>query len=228
MPFGNYTQLQAAIASEVNRTDLTSSIVDFIALAEARIRRDQIWLEQTYSLVNGGQPLECGTNPITVPVNIVQVESMWASNDIYHHTIEVLPQSAFQDLVRSNNNAAGVPVKAVFVPLMNNFPGTLTGMNLYLWPAAAVGQDSSTFAVDFQYIGDVIPLATTPTNALLTRHPDLYFYGALAESAPFLMDDPRLPMWNERYEKTVTAINVERERARFSTSAKRPRLPRVF
>ena len=37
MPFANYTELQAAVADWLNRTDLSSRIVDFIALAESKM-----------------------------------------------------------------------------------------------------------------------------------------------------------------------------------------------
>lgn len=46
----------------------------------------------------------------------------------------------------------------------------------------------------------VTPLTDTvgeTTNWLLEAHPDVYLYGTLFESAPYLVDDERVPMWGE-------------------------------
>ncbi len=40
MAISNYSELKAAIADWLNRSDLTDSIPDFIALAETRHKRD--------------------------------------------------------------------------------------------------------------------------------------------------------------------------------------------
>ena len=40
---------------------------------------------------------------------------------------------------------------------------------------------------------------TNPTNEYLDVCPDLVLYASLAESAPFLMDDPRLATWDGLY-----------------------------
>lgn len=225
MSLATYADLQAAVASWLNRTDLTTQIPDFIALGEARIRRNQEWFTQVYSLKNGAS-LTVTTNPVSLPANVKEILALWADTATFHHTIDVVPASEWRDLANSNANAAGTPVKACFFPEMDGFPGT-AGPQLYLWPPASVAGDGNSFVIDFQYVEDVPALASS-VSGLFTRHPDLYLYAALAESAPFLVHDERLPVWEARYQQVVKEVNIERERAQFSASAKVPRLPRVF
>ena len=49
--------------------------------------------------------------------------------------------------------------------------------------------------------------ATVSSNWILERHPDAYIYAALAESAPYLRDDDRLPMWEARRDRAIAEIN---------------------
>ena len=45
------------------------------------------------------------------------------------------------------------------------------------------------------------------TNDILTNYPELYLYGALAESAPFLMQDERLDTWAGLYKEALKNAN---------------------
>ena len=45
------------------------------------------------------------------------------------------------------------------------------------------------------------------TNWLLTHHPDIYLYGALLHSAPFLQEDARAQTWAALYKSAVERVN---------------------
>jgi len=113
-------------------------------------------------------------------------------------------------------------------PTWNPTQGGTTTDNGITW----VNQGAATtqpFAVDFKYVFDPDPLVlASDSNALLRRHPDLYFYAALAESAPYLLHDERLPLWEGRYQMVVKEINSEREAAELGAPNKRANLPVVF
>lgn len=233
--YNSYAELQAAIARWLNRDDdpdILNRAAEFIGLAESAIRRNQEWFTQIYSLENGGLPLSVTAQPMELPVYVKELKSLWAASNQWNHTITVLPISAWRDLAASNADAEGIPTKAVLVPQMDKWmknDGTRQGPKLYLWPKPAISDPLNYFSVDFQYVRDVLPLSDdTTTNGLFLRHPDLYLYGALVESAPFYEHDERLQMWQARYDRAVSEINIERERAEFGTSAKRVRLPRSF
>jgi hypothetical protein len=56
-------------------------------------------------------------------------------------------------------------------------------------------------------------------NALFTRHPDLFIYAALSESAPFLGEMTRLPIWQGKYGELAQSAN-EQERRRVTRGSK--------
>jgi hypothetical protein len=47
------------------------------------------------------------------------------------------------------------------------------------------------------------------TNEVLDRFPALYLYGALKHSAPFLVEDERLPVWGALYVDQLTKANKQ-------------------
>jgi hypothetical protein len=230
--YNSFLDLQNAVALWINREDdpvILPRTAEFIGLAEAAIRRNQQWFTQVFSLTNAGQPFPITSYPQELPVFTKEVTNIWCSTDTNKGEIEVLPISAWRDLVAFDNNTQGVPTKAVLVPQMDLWmkdDATRQGPQLYLWPPPPT---DGSFFIDFKYVRDVPPLSEdTVNNGLLQRHPDLYLYGALIEASPFLQHDERVPLWQARYDKAVKEINLERERAEFGPSAKRPRLPRSF
>lgn len=56
-------------------------------------------------------------------------------------------------------------------------------------------------------------------NVLFTRHPDIFLYAALAESATFLAEATRGPIWEQKYTALVQAAN-EQERRRVTRGSK--------
>lgn len=224
MPFQTYADLQAAIGSWLNRTDLTTTIPDLIAMGESRIRRNQNWFRQVYSQTNAGNPLTITAQPQILGSTVRRIDNLWASTALWTHVIELRPVSAWRDLTAAYTNTTGIPQVAVFLPDMSTFLQT-AGPALYLWPPPDL-TGGDPFAVDFTFIADVAPLSSA-VNQLYLRHPDMYLYAALAESAPFLQHDERIPVWENRYAQIVREINLERDRAEFGGTAT-PRLPQVF
>jgi hypothetical protein len=212
-----YSDLQTAVAQWVNRDDddFVAIVPTLIELCEARIRRNQRWFERTYSQVKGSA-LAITADPQTTDIGAKEVISVWADTDVWKHEIEVVSHATLHELQKTNRNANGIPTKvAISTPFMS----------FSFWPAPAL---DGSFKIDFKYIWDVAPLATENTNALLTRHPDLYLYGTLAESAPYLLHDDRVPLWEQRYQQAVTEINREREHALYGTMTKRINFRRSF
>ena len=70
-------------------------------------------------------------------------------------------------------------------------------------------QPTGATTVNMTYYKIPQPMSdTNPTNEYLDVCPDLVLYASLAESAPFLMDDPRLATWDGLY-KTGLSINYK-------------------
>jgi hypothetical protein len=72
--------------------------------------------------------------------------------------------------------------------------------------------------IEMVYYGKIPALATSSTNWLLTKSPDVYLYGALTHAAPFLLDDQRIPVVASIYLQRIEALNVESERSLHSGS----------
>ena len=63
------------------------------------------------------------------------------------------------------------------------------------------------------------PDLSTGLNALFTRHPDVFFYAALAESATFVGEQTRGSAWDSKYTTLAAAAN-EQERRRVTRGSK--------
>ena len=80
------------------------------------------------------------------------------------------------------------------------------------------GPDDNYIA-EVVYYAKVPPLsATNTTNWMLELSPDIYLYGALIQSAPYLKDDERLAVWASIYQKLIEDMNVSDERSRGQVS----------
>jgi hypothetical protein len=55
-------------------------------------------------------------------------------------------------------------------------------------------------------------------NWLLLDSPDVYLYGALLHSAPYLAEDQRVAIWAQMYSAAVQRLNEVSDDARFSGS----------
>lgn len=67
----------------------------------------------------------------------------------------------------------------------------------------------------------------TDTTAVLTTHPSVYLWGALAQSGPFLRDDQRVATWSGFYEAAISGANSEAERARWQGTRLQQRYRRL-
>lgn len=80
------------------------------------------------------------------------------------------------------------------------------------------------FAIDFKYVKDLPSIITgAGTNALLQMHPQIYLYGSLKHSAPWLQHDERIALWDGLYEAALKIANKEAERVEQSDVPKKAR-----
>lgn len=87
------------------------------------------------------------------------------------------------------------------------------GSRTYLYPAAS----SVTFPCTY-YVGVAL---TTGTNWLLTAYPGAYLYGSLLQAVASVADDPRVPLWEAAYEKTLARIKSDSRKSEWSGQALR-------
>lgn len=218
---GTYAELITAVQNWLDNDDLAPRVPEFIALAEADIRSRQDWWERIYSLDdNSGDPLTVTAQGQELATSVREVTAIWPEDAISKDAFNLLTVVGWRRLAQTNLDAAGVPDSVYVSYDMERSRGPA----LYFWP-----QISAALDVDFTYIKDIAPLSTT-LNGLFLRNPDLYLYGALLHSAPFLQHDERVAVWQGFYEAAVNRANKELQRSKNAGSPKRPTLSkgRVF
>ncbi|MFM7857609.1 MAG: hypothetical protein ACKO96_38240, partial [Flammeovirgaceae bacterium] len=91
---------------------------------------------------------------------------------------------------------------------------TIIGDQIRLFPYDPLGyKKTSNNHLDLWYYAQLPELNNqNPTNWVLQRYPDLYFYGALAHTAPYLKADERLATWDGIYTRLMSDIETEAER----------------
>ena len=199
MPLSNYTELQASIADTLNRSDLTNAIPDFIKLAEAQLGRDlRHWrMEDRATSLADAQYLALPNNFIA-PIRITIPASP-------SYTLELVSPFQLSKLRMENSDNTGRPEYYAVVD---------GAFELYPTPDA-------DYTVELVYYEAIPDISINTTNWLLTNYPDAYLYGTLIHSSPYLQEDQRVAVWNTLYLNSVSAINLEGERARTSGSGRR-------
>lgn len=206
--FDSYATLQLAIASWLNRADMTDQIPAFIALAEkemaSRIRRTSVRATMTISSDSNTLPSDC------VELRSARLVSADPRRDtpLLVGTVEQL-----SDLRAGRAGVSGRPVRAAAL-----------GNQLLVAPTPDRAYDAEVV-----YFQGLTPLSdSVTTNSVLQERPDLYLYGALKHAAPFLEEDERAPMWGDVFEKGLAQLQLVRLREETTASLKPVRLPTVI
>jgi len=189
-----YAELQSAIADFLIRDDLTTAIPTFIRLCEARIDRELThWRQERRSTA------QLDAQYSTIPTDFLRPIRLQLLDT---YTGEIAPISTAQMLQmrQDRDDRAGRPEYYA-----------LTGGSLELFPTP-----DDTYDASLVYYGRVPALsATNTTNWLLTEAPDVYLYGSLLHSAPYLKDDARIALWEGLFGQGLNTLNVSSGDAKY-------------
>ena len=198
MAITNYTNLQTTIADTLNRDDLTSVIPTFVSLAESQMSRDvRHWRMETRS--SGVQ--DAGDAYMQVPADWVETVR-FSVTDGGTSPIALVDSTTMAEQRATNSDQYGTPASY-----------TLEAGQFHLYPTPIAETN-----VELIYIAKVPDLATNSTNWLLSYAPDVYLYGSLLHSAPYLQDDARVAVWAQLYSAGVTRLNETSAKAKSSGS----------
>jgi hypothetical protein len=196
MSITNFGTLKTAIADTLNRDDLTSVIPSFVRLAEAQFNRK---IRSHRQITRGA--LTINTQFEALPAD--WLETIRITMDA--NPIRVLTQISLDDLTHyrtATDNTTDAPVYFAH-----------TGTDIELFPTP-----STSYTSEITYFAKIPALvADGDTNWLLTNHPDLYLYGSLMHTAPYLKDDARLAVWAGLLAQGLTEIEEENTAARFGS-----------
>lgn len=193
MSLGNYTELQAAIATELNKDNLTAAIPDFIKRAEAKLNRRarfRVMEQQAYTDYDATMT----TRRIALPDDFIEMLKLWAkkasATDSTYERLQFVGSDRMVDYYDSD--LCRYTLRA----------------DLELNTAV-----TETYRLLMHYYKR-LDIATDATNGVLTNHPDLYLYGSLAEAEMYLRNDPRVPMWKALFDEGIMELNERDERSR--------------
>jgi hypothetical protein len=208
MALDTYANLGAAVADWLNRTDLSVPILDFITLAEAKIRR-QVRRKTVRATMT------ISSESTALPVDLAELRSAYPMTGSVALD-QPLVQGTPEILATIRASANGVAGRPQAVAVIDD--------QLVVAPVP-----DQTYTLQITYYQTLAPLSmANPSNSILAEAPDIYLYGALAEAEPYLEHDERIATWKGLYNDAVTDLNNVREKEESTMSWKRARLPVVF
>jgi len=194
-----YSELQSAVADWLNRTDLTAAITDFISLAEAEFQRT---IRHRKMITRSDATIDSEYS--ATPGDWYQSVSLILKTDPVH-PLEYVTNEAMNDL-KATSSAVGKP---------NYY--THVGTEIQVYPAP----DGTGYTGEVVYYAKIPPLTDSNTsNWLLDIAPDIYLYGTLVQSAPYLRDDERTGVWASLYKQGIEELIVSDQRTRGQTSVR--------
>lgn len=192
MALDTYANLKLAIADYLDRDDLTSQIDDFIDIAESA-HRDEVRFREL--LTRASITIADGDRTEPLPADFAQVKYIRLINPQTttwsRYYLPTLIQLSEHELTEKASLTDGPPK--------------------YFCINEQIEFD---VAADQEYTGELLYYKTmtalsdsNPSNELLVRGAELYLYGALKATAPFLMNDERLNIWANLYQEALERLN---------------------
>jgi len=190
----DYTSLQAGITEYLARDQdatLTARIPTFIQFAEAKFNR-QLFVRQmerrATALVN-----TASSEPefISLPSDFQSMRRVRLSSVTGKPCLEFKSGTQMDEYRFARSDVAAQP---------RYF--TVFGDEIELAPTP-----DAAYTIEMVYRQVVPSLGSNGTNWLLTLAPDLYLYGALLESAPYIKEDARIQTWGLGFTGALGDLN---------------------
>lgn len=201
MAITNYGTLKAAIADFLNRDDLTAVIPTFINFAQDKINRD---LRTRQMVARATANIDSQYNAF--PPNFLQVRDIRLNTNPVQALEYVSSEQQNQE--RSRNATSGRP--RLF---------SVIGESFEVFPTP-----DTSYECEIAYYEKIPDMtADSDTNWLLTKSPELFVYGSLVHSAPYLKDEDKIVIWQTLYRDVFNSLTLEDEKSRFSGTTPRMR-----
>lgn len=193
MALDTYANLKTTIADYLDRDDLTDRIDDFIDIAESA-HRDEVRFREL--LVRSSITIADGDRTEALPADFAQVKYIRLLN----------PQTAVWSRYYLATLVQVSEHELTEIASLTDGPPKYFCINEQIEFDVAADQD---YTGELLYYKRMTALSDGNTsNELLVRAPELYLYGALKSSAPYLMNDERLNTWGALYGEALNRLNV--------------------
>jgi hypothetical protein len=195
MSISTYSELQTAIANFLARSDLTAQIPDFIKLAESRMSRE---LETRSQEKRAQATVAAGDEFVALPTDMREVRQVKLTTN----PNTVLEYRSPVSLDNEYGGSSGKPQAY-----------SIVGSEMKFRPVP-----DANYTAEIIYVGDITALSdSNATNNVLSRHPDAYLSGALAEAYTYLMDEQRAAVYDGKFSRAIEEIKRDEQRAHYGT-----------
>ena len=190
----DYTSLQTAIIEYLARdqdTTLIARIPTFIQLLEAKMNRDlfvrQMEQRSTATITAGVTDSEF----ILLPSDFQSMRRVRLSSVTGKPHLDFKSGTQLDEFRTSSGNVTNQPLFF-----------TIFGSEMEICPTP-----DQNYTIEMVYRQNIPALALNSSNWLLTLAPDLYLYGALLESAPYIKEDDRIQTWALGLKTALDSLN---------------------
>jgi hypothetical protein len=190
----SYATLQAAVTEWLARDQdatLIARIPTFIQLAEAKFNRELFVRQMETRSTTLADTTTTEPEFISLPSDFQSMRRIRLSSVSGKPHLDFKSGTQLDEFRTSRGNAAGQP--QFF---------TILGSEMELAPTP-----DANYTIEMVYRQSVPPLAINDPNWLLTLAPDLYLYGALLESAPYIKEDARIQTWGLGFTTALDGLN---------------------
>ena len=211
MAITTYTELLAAAANWLARDDLTSRIPEFVVLCEAKLNRVLFVRQMETRSTTTCDTTDTEPEFITLPTDFQTMRRVRLSGVTGKPRLEFMAHSQLEDYRYSIDNVTDQPVYF-----------TIMGDEMELAPTP-----NENYTLEMVYRKNIPALASNSTNWLLTAAPDIYLYGTLLESAPYIKEDERIQTWALGFSSSIDQLNGLSDRQSFDSGPSTVWLPGV-
>lgn len=191
MSISTVSDLRNAIAGylDINLSEVTSEVNDFIALAEARHRRE-IRLREMLTR----ESLTVNARNVSLPTGFLEAINI----RLLTSPVTVLCELTAHQITIEREETTGKPA---YFSITSDIEFDRTPDESY--------SGEITFYKELDALDD-----TTTTNTLLELYPDAYLFAALAEAYTYQLDEQRAAFWEAKYVAARNAINLQASASR--------------
>lgn len=195
MAINTYATLVSAITEWLARDQdatLIARIPDFITLAEAKFNRELFVRQMEQRSTATINTVTTDPEFISLPSDFQSMRRIRLSSVTGKPSLEFKSGTQLDEYRYSISNVTGRP---------RYF--SIMGSEMELAPTP-----DANYTIEMVYRKNIPALnASNATNWLLTLAPDLYLYGSLLESAPYIKEDGRIQTWGLGFTTALDGLN---------------------
>ena len=189
-----YAELKTNIANFLNRSDLTSQLDFFIDATEAEFNR-RLRVKDMIKRATA----TADSQYLSLPTDWLEAINVQLDGNNF----TPLMQQSIESLDIYRKSVDNVSNQPVYYALVDN--------TIELVPTP-----DTSYTLQLTYYGTIDALSDSNTsNFISNSYPDAYLYGALKHASIYLMEDDRVALFTQQFEKALEEMRLEQEKAEF-------------